>query len=81
VAAGAELAAGALLAGGLELLLELQAATPATRKAATAIAHHRGPVPVRCRISVKRTIAPFRLSALNALSCQPLALPPAGKRN
>jgi hypothetical protein len=76
--AGAELAvAGAELAGaelaaedaGVELELEcelepeLQAATPATRQAATAIARHPEPALIGRRIPVKRTIAPFRLSA------------------
>jgi len=42
----------------LELELELHAAIPATMQAANAIALHR-------RVLVKRTIAPFRLSAVN----------------
>jgi hypothetical protein len=70
-AAGAELA-GAELAGGLLVELELeQAATPATRQPATAIARYREPVPVHCRISVKRTIAPFRLSAVTPCLASP----------
>jgi hypothetical protein len=69
--AGAEVAGGALVAGAevaggaeLEFELELQAATPATRQAATAIARHLEPVLIGSRIPVKRAIAPFRLSAV-----------------
>ncbi len=74
---GAELA-GAVLAGVeldgaelgvvvLELEPELQAATPATRQAATAIARHLEPVLIGSRIPVKRAMAPFRLSAVYTL--------------
>jgi hypothetical protein len=62
-AAGAELAAAAEVEVELELEPELQAAAPATRQPATAIARHREPAVIECRIPVKRTIAPFRLSA------------------
>jgi hypothetical protein len=58
-------AAGGLeAAGGAELELELQAATPATRQAPTAIARHLEPAGIGIRIPVKRAIAPFRLSAV-----------------
>jgi hypothetical protein len=59
-------AAGVL--GALLLLeLELQAATPAMRQVAKAIARHREPSPVHGRVPVERVIAPSRLSAVSAL--------------
>jgi hypothetical protein len=61
----AELEAAELeAAGGAELELELHAAAPATRQPATAIARHLEPTLIGSLIPVKRTIAPFRLSAV-----------------
>jgi hypothetical protein len=54
----------------LELEPELHAAIPVTTQAANAIAPHR-------RVPVKRTIAPFRLSAVNDFSGLAPTLRPA----
>jgi len=56
----------AVLAGGFELELELQAAAPATRQAPTAAVRHLEPALTRRDIPAKRTIAPCRLSAVNS---------------
>jgi hypothetical protein len=70
------------VAAGVELELELEAellhaAIPVTMQAANAIAVHR-------RVLVKRTIAPFRLSAVKRLFGLALTLaacPRAGRGN
>jgi hypothetical protein len=83
-AAGA-LLAGAEVAGAELLLLELEqpAASPVARQAATAIARHLKPAGVHRRVPVKRTIAPFRLSAVNDFSASAhlAACQRAGRRN
>jgi hypothetical protein len=62
---GAAVVAGAEVAGWLLLELEpdpeLQAAMPATRQVASAMARQREPVSVHDRITVKRLIAPSAL--------------------
>jgi hypothetical protein len=56
----------AVLAGEVELPLELHAAAPATRQAPTAATRHLEPALIRRDFPVKRTIAPCRLSAVTS---------------